>query len=116
MSEVNSAGEVISLPPHRTVIERVPIQENLRLHQIEDILTQEYFDQIEDPTTQANSTQQIPFAKDLSLLWRCAKVLFQKRQEMRVANGQKAEKLEQPDPSALLRDLISPCSMKIRSH
>ena len=110
--EVSPGGEMISSPPHRTVIERVPIQQNLRLHEIEDVLTQAYFDDMEQDAqldeTKGSSvdskTKAIPFENELKLLWASAKVLFAKRQEVKVANGQRAEQLGNSDPNALLRD------------
>ncbi len=110
--EVSPGGEMISSPPHRTVIERVPIQQNLRLHEIEDVLTQAYFDDMEQDAqldeTKGSSvdskTKAIPFENELKLLWAGAKVLFAKRQEVKVANGQRAEQLGNSDPNALLRD------------
>ena len=130
--EVSPSGEIVSTPPHHTVIELVPIQQNLRLHEIEDVLTQAYFDEMnneqgneqgndqgnhqvkelgsEDQLIEASDVEvastnkTIPFENELKLLWACAKVLFAKRQEVKVANGQRAEQLGNNDPNALLRD------------
>ena len=106
--EISPSGEVISTAPHRTVIELVSIQQNLRLHEIEDVLTEEYFDGIEEGSSEnvigEAETNKVPFENELKLLWTCAKVLFAKRQETRVAGGQRAEQLGKNDPNALLRD------------
>ena len=106
--EVSPSGEMVSAAPHRTVIELVPMKQNLRLHEIEDVLTEEYFDGINEDaiSEQSNNekTQTVPFENELKLLWTCAKVLFAKRQEVRVAGGQRAEQLGKNDPNALLRD------------
>ena len=107
--EVSPEGALVSVPPHRTVIERVPIKENLRLHSIEDLLTEEFLEKFAlEPTAldvdTAIHAAKIPFLNELNLLWLCAQNLFAKRQEVRVANGQRADKLRNTDPNTLLKD------------
>lgn len=97
--QVSPLGEIVSQAGHTTVIERVPIEENLRLHTIEDILTESFFEQ-----ASLDQSPSVPFAQELNILWLAAKQLFLKRQEVRVASGQRAEKLGNLDPNALARD------------
>ena len=80
-----------------TKVERVPIGANLRLDDLEDLVTEESLADL------ANAAQ-IPYQKDLQILWHAAQKLHGKRQEQRVANGLRAEVLGLPDPLALARD------------
>ena len=75
--------------------EMVPISANLRLEDIEHLVS-------EDSLGDESATY--PFRKELSILWRAAKILHADRQEKRVANGLRAEQLGVSDPNALARD------------
>ncbi|QWD64269.1 ribonuclease catalytic domain-containing protein [Polynucleobacter sp. MWH-UH2A] len=75
--------------------EMVPIAANLRLENIEDLVSDE---------TLSDASTEYPFKKELDILWRAAKHLHAGRQEKRVANGLRAEQLGLVDPNALARD------------
>ena len=75
--------------------EIVPIAANLRLEDIEHLISEESL---------GDDSASYPFRKELSLLWRAAKLLHAGRQEKRVANGLRAEQLGVSDPNALVRD------------
>lgn len=75
--------------------EMVPISANLRLEDIEHLVS-------EDSLGDESATY--PFRKELSILWRAAKILHADRQEKRVANGLRPEQLGVSDPNALARD------------
>ena len=75
--------------------EMVPMAANLRLENIEHLVSQESL------TDEAVS---YPYRKELSILWRAAKLLHAGRQEKRIANGLRAEQLGVIDPNALARD------------
>ena len=79
----------------RMQAEMVPISANLRLEDIEHLVS-------EDSLGDESATY--PFRKELSILWRAAKILHADRQEKRVANGLRAEQLGVSDPNALARD------------
>jgi exoribonuclease-2 len=80
-----------------TKVERVPMASNLRLDNLEDLVTEESLRDL-------NNSAQIPYQQELQVLWQSAKQLHAKRQEQRVASGLKAESLGLPDPQALARD------------
>jgi len=74
--------------------ERVPIVANLRLEDLEHLVTEE-----------ALINQEVfPFHEELAILWKGAQHLHAARQERRVANGLRSEQLGLVDPSALARD------------
>jgi len=75
--------------------EMVPMAANLRLENIEHLVSEESL------TDEAVS---YPYRKELSSLWRAAKLLHAGRQEKRIANGLRAEQLGVIDPNALARD------------
>ena len=75
--------------------EMVPIAANLRLENIEHLVSDE---------TLSDTGITYPFKNELSILWRAAKHLHAGRQEKRVANGLRAEQLGLLDPNALARD------------
>jgi exoribonuclease-2 len=75
--------------------EMVPMAANLRLENIEHLVSEESL------TDEAVS---YPYRKELSILWRAAKLLHAGRQEKRIANGLRAEQLGVVDPNALARD------------
>jgi exoribonuclease-2 len=80
-----------------TKVERIPMGANLRLDDLEDLVT-------EEALTSAQQAQNIPYQQELALLWRSAQQLHAKRQEQRVANGLRSEALGLPDPQALAKD------------
>ena len=75
--------------------EMVPIAANLRLENIEHLVSDE---------TLSDASVEYPYKKELAILWRAAKHLHAGRQEKRVANGLRAEQLGLIDPNALARD------------
>lgn len=75
--------------------EMVPIAANLRLENIEHLISEESL---------LDQTANYPYRKELSVLWQAAKLLHAGRQEKRVANGLRAEQLGLLDPNALARD------------
>ena len=75
--------------------EMVPIAANLRLENIEHLVSDE---------TLSDASVEYPYKKELAILWRAAKHLHAGRQEKRVANGLRAEQLGLMDPNALARD------------
>ncbi|QWD96808.1 ribonuclease catalytic domain-containing protein [Polynucleobacter sp. MG-6-Vaara-E2] len=75
--------------------EMVPMVANLRLENIEHLVSEESL------TDEAVS---YPYRKELSILWRAAKLLHAGRQEKRIANGLRAEQLGVVDSNALARD------------
>ena len=96
---LNSEGLPILEGDHAPVtkVERVPMASNLRLDDLEHLVTEE---SLLDPKRAAT----IPYQVELNILWQSAKKLHAKRQEQRVMNGLKEEVLGLPDPQALLRD------------
>ena len=75
--------------------EMVPIAANLRLEDIEHLVS-------EESLTDEGATY--PYRKELAVLWRAAKYLHAGRQEKRIANGLRAEQLGLLDPQALAKD------------
>jgi exoribonuclease-2 len=75
--------------------EMVPIAANLRLENIEHLVSDE---------TLSDASVEYPYKNELGILWRAAKHLHAGRQEKRVANGLRAEQLGLIDPNALARD------------
>ena len=74
--------------------ERVPIVANLRLEDLERLVTEE-----------ALINQEVfPFHEELAILWKGAQHLHAARQERRVAYGLRLEQLGLVDPNALARD------------
>ena len=80
-----------------TKVERVPMAHNLRLDDLEDLVT-------EESLADVSNAAHLPYQNELAVLWRSAKQLHARRQEQRVANGLRAEVLGLPDPQALARD------------
>ena len=80
-----------------TKVERVPMAHNLRLDDLEDLVT-------EESLADVSNTAHLPYQNELAVLWRSAKQLHARRQEQRVANGLRAEVLGLPDPQGLARD------------
>ena len=75
--------------------EMVPIAANLRLEDIEHLVSDESL---------ADEGASYPYRKELAILWQAAKHLHAGRQEKRVANGLRAEQLGLIDTNALARD------------
>jgi len=75
--------------------EMVPIVANLRLEDIEHLVSEESL--LDEGAT-------YPYRKELAVLWQAAKLLHAGRQEKRIANGLRAEQLGFIDPNALARD------------
>ena len=80
-----------------TKVERVPMASNLRLDDLEHLVTEESLIDVKNAAA-------IPYQGELNILWQSAKQLHAKRQEQRLANGLKEEVLGLPDPTALPRD------------
>ena len=96
---LNSEGLPILEGDHAPVtkVERVPMASNLRLDDLEHLVT-------EESLLDSKNAAVIPYQVELNILWQAAKKLHAKRQEQRVMNGLKEEALGLPDPQALLRD------------
>ncbi len=75
--------------------EMVPIAANLRLEDIEHLVSDESL---------ADEAASYLYRKELGVLWKAAKYLHAGRQEKRIANGLRAEQLGLIDPNALARD------------
>jgi exoribonuclease-2 len=75
--------------------EMVPMGANLRLENIEHLVTEESL---------ADESANYAYRQELSVLWTAAKLLHAGRQEQRMANGLRAEQLGVMDPNALARD------------
>ena len=75
--------------------EMVPIAANLRLENIEHLVSDE---------TLLDAATKYPYKKELAILWRAAKHLHAGRQEKRLASGLRVEQLGLIDPNALARD------------
>jgi exoribonuclease-2 len=75
--------------------EMVPMAANLRLEDIEHLVSEESL---------IDEGASYPYRKELAILWQAAKLLHAGRQEKRVANGLRAEQLGLIDPNALARD------------
>ena len=89
-------GEINPEIPPQTLIENVFIARNLRLGEIEHLVNEE---SIDDP-----SRSDIAYQKELSILWSGAQHLHAQRQKVRIAQGQREEKLGPPEPGSLPRD------------
>jgi exoribonuclease-2 len=92
--DIDAAGSIKS-DTLQMRAEMVPIAANLRLEDIEHLVSEESL---------GNESANFPFQKELSLLWHAAKLLHSERQEKRIANGLRAEQLGVSDPNALVRD------------
>ena len=86
--------DVIQQGTLEILAERVPIVANLRLEDLEHLVTEEALAQ----------NGAFPFQEELAILWKGAQHLHAARQERRVANGLRAEQLGLIDPNALARD------------
>ena len=75
--------------------EMVPMAANLRLEDIEHLVSEESLD---------DEGASYPYRTELAILWKAAKHLHAGRQEKRIANGLRAEQLGLVDPNALARD------------
>ena len=75
--------------------EMVPMAANLRLEDIEHLVSEESLD---------DEGASYPYRTELAILWKAAKHLHAARQEKRLANGLRAEQLGLVDPNALARD------------
>jgi exoribonuclease-2 len=93
---VDENGDIDTTIPPRSAIEQVFVQRNLRLGEIEHLIDEE---SIEDP-----ARDDILYRQELSILWRAAQKLHGQRQQVRVAAGQREEKLGPPEPGSLARD------------
>jgi exoribonuclease-2 len=89
------ADGVVNRETIQMLAEMVPIAANLRLENIEHLVSDE---------TLSDASVEYPHKKELGILWRAAKHLHAGRQEKRVANGLRAEQLGLIDPNALARD------------
>jgi exoribonuclease-2 len=96
---LNSEGLPILEGDHAPVtkVERVPMASNLRLNDLEHLVT-------EESLLDEKNSASIPYQAELNILWQSAKQLHAKRQEQRVMNGLKEESLGLPDSQALPRD------------
>jgi exoribonuclease II len=75
--------------------EMVPMAANLRLEDIEHLVSEESL---------LDESVSYPYRKELAVLWKAAQHLHAGRQEKRIANGLRAEQLGLIDPNALARD------------
>jgi exoribonuclease-2 len=75
--------------------EMVPMAANLRLEQIEHLVSEDSL---------LDESASYPYRKELAVLWKAAQHLHAGRQEKRIANGLRAEQLGLIDPNALARD------------
>ncbi len=75
--------------------EMVPMAANLRLEQIEHLVSEESL---------LDESASYPYRKELAVLWKAAQHLHAGRQEKRIANGLRSEQLGLIDPNALARD------------
>ena len=89
-------GSIDSQTPPRTVLEKVFMAKNLRLGEIEHL--------VDEVSIDDSSRMDIPYRHELAVLWRAAKVLHANRQAIRVAAGQREEKLGPPEAGSLPRD------------
>lgn len=95
---VDEQGQLVGdIDTFTTKVECVPMAANLRLHEIEHLVSDETL-------ADASNPQSIPFHHELAVLWRSAQAFHATRQATRVANGQREEKLGPVDPTALARD------------
>jgi exoribonuclease-2 len=74
----------------RTRLERVPIVENLRHDQLDEVVTEEAL----DAAWSGTDTAPFPFAREMAFLWRLAKQLKAARERVRG----KPENFNRPDP------------------
>lgn len=93
---VNQDGSLDPLIAPKTVLEKVFIARNLRLGEIEHLVTESSIDDV--------TRDDIDFRPELAVLWCAAKQLHAHRQRVRVEHGQREEKLGPPEPNALPRD------------
>jgi exoribonuclease-2 len=75
--------------------ELVPIAANLRLENLEHLVTEESL---------VDQATNFPYRQELQILWQAAQLLHAGRQAQRVANGLRPEQLGLVDPNALVRD------------
>ena len=75
--------------------EMVPMAANLRLEQIEHLVSEDSL---------LDESASYPYRKELAVLWKAAQHLHAGRQEKRIANGLRSEQLGLIDPNALARD------------
>ena len=96
---LNADGVPIAEGPHApiTKVERILMGANLRLDDLEDLVT-------EEALSSEKNIKQLPYQQELALLWNSAQKLHARRQEQRVASGLRAEALGLPDPQALAKD------------
>ena len=80
-----------------TKVEAVPMAANLRLHELEHLVTEQSL--LNDPDQEI-----VPFHKELAILWKSAQRFHAKRQQMRMEHGLKEEKLGPADANTLARD------------
>ncbi len=92
--EINSQGDLLDTPPV-TKLELVHIEKNLRLDDLEHRISEEAL---------ADQASDLPYQKELSILWALARQLHSRRQEQRAQNGLRIETLGVTDPNALARD------------
>jgi exoribonuclease-2 len=92
--DMDSAG-VVDKDSLQLRAEMVPMTANLRLEKLEHLVTEESL---------ADEVADYSHRKELSILWKAAKLLHAGRQEQRVANGLRTEQLGVLDPNALARD------------
>ena len=92
--DIDSAG-ILNKETLQLRAEMVPMGSNLRLENLEHLVTQESL---------VNAAANYPYRHELSILWTAAKLLHAGRQEQRVSNGLRAEQLGIVDPQALARD------------
>jgi exoribonuclease-2 len=92
--DIDSVG-VVDKDSLQLRAEMVPMGANLRLENIEHLVTEESL---------LDESADYPYRQELSILWAAAKLLHAGRQEQRVASGLRAEQLGVIDPNALARD------------
>ncbi|CAM3696773.1 ribonuclease catalytic domain-containing protein [Polynucleobacter arcticus] len=92
--DIDGAG-VVDKDSLQLRAEMVPMGANLRLENIEHLVTEESL---------ADEAADYSYRQELSILWTAAKLLHAGRQEQRVVNGLRAEQLGVIDPNALARD------------
>jgi exoribonuclease-2 len=89
-------GELDPAVPPRSVIEKVWMDTNVRLNQIEHLVNETSIEDI--------SRLDILYRHELSILWKATQHLHGLRQKARIAQGQREEKIGPPDANALPRD------------
>ena len=80
-----------------TKVESVPMAANLRLHELEHLVT-------EQTLLNDSDEQLVPFHKELAILWKSAQKFHSLRQKTRMEHGLREEKLGPADANALARD------------